>query len=274
MPKITLRDLPQSQFHFLKPSHEDQFSQVVHDKTADGDVKQVSKQDTFTMALNEIATHRKRGFFWYFKSRDEWVKSPKEALCHGDNTVYPIQYIPHGRMPVYATSPETLVVFANSNEYYIGRSSKIEQLIGRWSQRRRPTEADLPLRLNTTPYIWTGATQGQAHALSHLAVSGIEQLYDRIVGACSPALEREHLISPLAIEDLRATFPRPLSSEMGIPLGVPLPVQRETREDPAATGAPATLPALPHDSSNPPNRRGTRRKKNLNGSDMEDIFQE
>ncbi|CAO1601258.1 hypothetical protein XANCAGTX0491_004924 [Xanthoria calcicola] len=311
MPEVTLRLLPQSQFYFWKPSYNDQVSQVIHDKTVDGTVKRLSKHDITAMALNEIAADRKRGFFWYFKSRAEWLKSPMEALCpksrvsprpradypslcyadyrwtdaavtaffetshrsrylacNGlinlgarDDAVYPIQYICDARMPLYATSPATLVVFANSKSFYIGDSPTIEQLVGLWSQKTRPKDPDLPLRLDRTPYLWKETSQGQTHTLSRLAVPGIEQLYHRIVQYCNSTPGRNDGISPVTVQKLRATFPRPPSSELGIPLGVPLP---ETGED-----AEERRRGAPHDFANPPSRRGTRLTRAVVDSDQE-----
>lgn len=91
-------------------------------------------------------------------------------------------------------------------------------------------DPDLPLRLDRTPYLWNGTSRDTAHTLTSLAVLGIEQLYNSIIESCHPTPGCKNIIAPVTVQELRATFPRPSSPEVGILLGVPLPAEPETEK--------------------------------------------
>lgn len=76
-----LRDIPSSDRFFWKAEHADQWNLTVTDKSADGTQRVLLKNEVTVMALNEVACHAGRGFFFHMRNKEFWKKPFNPALC-------------------------------------------------------------------------------------------------------------------------------------------------------------------------------------------------
>lgn len=173
--------------------------------------------------------------------------------------MYAIQYASNKTYAIYSTERESLIIYATPSVYYLGRTSKIEEVVGRWSNSRyRPKDAHL--RLNTIPFLWDassstsstpttdrqrthkmGDTNDILTALRPLGLSTIADLYDAVAHQCQPG----NLQSTFTARELRLTYPRPVFPELGHSLGTLLSPESNS-------------PKGTYEASNPPTRRGGR----------------
>ena len=145
-------------------------------------------------------------------------------LCDGlinpppsDTLLYAIQYANQKTYPIYSMPTDSLIVLASPSAFYLARSSTFEKIIGLWSGRNKPKDADPQFRLNPTPYIWDDPASTQAERLSPFRVSDMPTLYDRIVDQCTSGLT-----STFTMDGFWQMIPRPLTPKSGITLGTPL----------------------------------------------------
>jgi hypothetical protein len=199
-------------------------------------------------------------YIWSDTSRANFFKSSHRSqylACDGlinppaNNTpLYAIQYAAHATYAVYATSAESLIVFATPSTFYVGTSSELEEVIGLWPKKKRAlVSLDPHVRLNTTPSLWQQSALEKADqngkqiydAMQDFKVEDVKALYDEIIQQCRPGGIR----STFTADELRQTIPRPVAPEAGIPLGTPF------------NSSLASTESIP-ESSNPPSRQGGR----------------
>jgi hypothetical protein len=95
---VLLRSLPVSARHFWRSCLEEQLSFTQYDLKAVTNFKRsMPGNELLTMALNEIAVTRGRGFFFHILCRDAWTSWPN-ADMHPESRVPPI---PGSVLPEY-----------------------------------------------------------------------------------------------------------------------------------------------------------------------------
>lgn len=85
----TLRAVPPSARLFWKDTIQEQLSQGAKDRYNRGILRDLTKHEITTMALNEVAAELGRGFFFYLPSREVWKTPASESM------------IPRSRVPEY-----------------------------------------------------------------------------------------------------------------------------------------------------------------------------
>jgi len=94
---LTLRTAEQSSTLFWSKSHRKQLLPAMHDKLAFGGQRDLAENEVLTMALNEVAAQRGRGFFFHFRNRDGRKKSVAKigaAALARDGELYPASRAP------------------------------------------------------------------------------------------------------------------------------------------------------------------------------------
>lgn len=199
-------------------------------------------------------------YIWSKRSRENFLRSSHRSrylICDGlinppvnATPLYAIQYASHSAYAVYATTAESLIIFATSSSFYLGTSSELEELVGLWPKKKRVLVSPDPhARLNTMPFLWQQSALDKAsqhekqiyRTLQGFQFRDLEALYTEIIQQCTPGGIR----STFSTDGLRQTVPRPPKPEAGIALGTPLSLSHTSVE------------ILP-ESSNPPSRQGGR----------------
>jgi hypothetical protein len=76
--KETLRSLDRLEHCFWKNTTAEQVSQKITDKNADYRTRILPENEVTVLAFNEIATKKRRGFFFHSPSRSVWTSNPGE----------------------------------------------------------------------------------------------------------------------------------------------------------------------------------------------------
>lgn len=77
---VVLRDLPICERQFWKPSVAEQMRQDVIDKNSRSVKRELSKAEVTTLALNEVAAEKGRGYFMWLPSREVWKTPSNDSL--------------------------------------------------------------------------------------------------------------------------------------------------------------------------------------------------
>lgn len=134
--------------------------------------------------------------------------------------LFAVQFVDTMRGVAYTTPVPSLILYATDVAYYLAGTDELEQTVGRWSRRWRPSGADPEARLNTAPFLWNATTaeaQQQKTTMERFKQTTIEALYDELVRRC--VAEVDGIPATFEASELIHVVPRPSRPEPGIALG-------------------------------------------------------
>ena len=170
-----------------------------------------------------------------------------------DTPLYAIQHVYHSKGSLSLTAPTSLVVLANRSAMYLASTEDLERLVGtRSTHRSRSAEGLAPgVSLNRIPALWQDSPSSELDRFAQLRIVSTEDLYHRIVEACTGA----RLRPTFTALELRRRIPRPAAPDRGFDLGVPHPPVHEADD---VENSRMTGDVEAHNYSGPKSRRGGR----------------